>query len=108
MQSLKTNTLVLVGGMVKPSEGEKMKDVLFSVTMGDEPLKAVPVSNIKEFTVGDVEGWSPEAKREWLEDYNYGYYFVRVAYTICTGCHEIVFTSDSKSDCIDFIYSIYE
>lgn len=84
------------------------KKVLFSVRRDGEGLKAIPVSNIKEFAIRNVSEWSSASKTEWLDYYNYGYYYVSVAYTICTGSHAIVFTADSESDCIDFINSIYE
>lgn len=64
----------------------------------------VPVSNLKEFKILETSSWS----RGYLSERPYYKKFcVQAAYTICTGDHLDVYTSDSKADCIRFIKQLY-
>ena len=69
-----------------------------------DKLVAIPKSNIKEFEICNIDKWSKEAKAKWQG----GRYYVIARYTICVGDSKIVFTSDSKEDCITFIENALE
>lgn len=63
---------------------------------------AIPVSNIKALEVLTIDEWCKTSKDEWKG----GRYYVLARYTICTGASKIVFTSDSKEECMRFIETI--
>lgn len=66
-------------------------------------VTAIPLNNISCFEIGSIDEWCSQSKREWKG----GKYYVRARYTICTGASDIVFSSDSREECIKYIELIH-
>lgn len=60
---------------------------------------AIPVANIKELRIKTIDDWAVEAKEKWPG----GRYYVVASYAICTGANTIVFSADTKDECIRFV-----
>lgn len=67
-----------------------------------EKTVAIPISNIKDLEINNIDEWGKSSKEQW----DGGRYYVIARYTVCTGHAERVFTSDSREECEKFIENL--